>query len=280
MKLILVTLLAFVSTLSMQAQQDSIYLWPGKVPFEKKAKKPAVISTRSNGNTMRISEVTNPQILVFEPKKENKTGIGVIVSPGGGYSILAFDKEGTEVAEWLNTLGYTAFVLQYRVPQNREAALADVQRAIRLVKSKATDYNLDTDKIGVMGFSAGGSLSARAATRFNEQVYTSVDALDTLSARPAFAGLIYPAYLDEGYNRALTPELTLSHNTPPFFIFGTADDPYGNSCLVMTTALRDRKLPVELHYLARGGHGYGLRKGSNAAETWPELMAIWLKKFE
>jgi acetyl esterase/lipase len=127
-----------------------------------------------------------------------------------------------------------------------------------------------------MGFSAGGSLSARASTNFNKKTYVPVDNLDSLSCRPSFTMLIYPAYLDQGPNLTLTPELELSKDVPPIFIFQTADDPYGNSALVMAGALRNAKLPVELHLLSSGGHGYGLRTGKLAAETWPVLAEKWL----
>ena len=133
--------------------------------------------------------------------------------------------------------------------------------------------------MGVMGFSAGGSLSARAATMASNKTYQPIDKTDSLSCRPDFALLIYPAYLDLGNNRSLTPELIVNQQTtPPMFIFATADDTYGNSALVMTTALRDSKIPVELHFMPKGGHGYGLRPGNIAAETWPELAEKWLKR--
>src|SRR5690606_6219978 len=194
------------------------------------------------------------------------------------YHILAWDLEGLEIAQWLNHLGFTAFVLEYRVPTKQEGALMDIQRAIRLVRSRAGEWDLDPDKIGVMGFSAGGSLSARASTGFNKKTYDIIDRSDEVSSRPDYSLLIYPAYLDQGENRSITPELTVDKSTPPMFIFATADDPYANSALVMATALRDAKVPVELHLLPYGGHGYGLRKGSEAGETWPVLAEKWLNK--
>ena len=127
-----------------------------------------------------------------------------------------------------------------------------------------------------MGFTAGASLSARASTLFKKQTYTPVDKIDSLSCRPSFTMLIYPAYLDQGPNLTLTTELQISKEVPPMFIFQTADDPYGNSALVMAGALRTAKVPVELHFLSKGGHGYGLRTGKTAAETWPLLAAKWL----
>lgn len=127
-----------------------------------------------------------------------------------------------------------------------------------------------------MGFSAGGSLSTRTTTLYNEATYKPVDKADEQSARPAFCALIYPAYLDKGENRSLTPELKVNGSTPPMFLFATADDPYGNSALVMAGAMRDAKAPVELHFYDKGGHGYGLRKGNPAADVWPQLMEKWL----
>ena len=278
MRLIFTALLFFVILLSQAQARDTIFLWPNKVPGEIDVKHTAIKSKNTKGNVIRLSKVTNPSLIVFKPEKANKSGAAIIVCPGGGYNILAVDKEGYEVAEWLNKLGYTAFVLQYRVPQKQKGALNDVQRAIRLVKSKSDIYKLNPNKIGVMGFSAGGSLCARAATLFKEDSYSKIDSIDYQSSRPNFSMLIYPAYLDKGENRSLTPELKISGNTPPSFIFGTADDKYGNSSLVMATALRDNHVPVELHYQYKGGHGYGLRSGNVAAERWPALAENWLKR--
>jgi acetyl esterase/lipase len=156
--------------------------------------------------------------------------------------------------------------------------LQDAQRAIRLVRKNSKAYGIDPDRIGIMGFSAGGSLSARAATRFGTKHYAPVDASDSLSCRPSFALLIYPAYLDQGINRSLTPEITLSDQTPPMFLFETIDDPYGNSAIVMAGAMRDARLRPEVHLLPEGGHGYGLRPGKRAAEAWPVLAAEWLAR--
>ena len=166
-----------------------------------------VFSPDTNRSVIRISEVTNPAVIVYPAASEHNNGAGVVVCPGGGYNILAIDLEGYEIASWLNTLGYSAFVLQYRVPRKQEGALQDVQRAIRVIRSKAEEWNLDPDKLGVLGFSAGGSLAARAETRYNDRTYKSVDMADSLSCRPAFGVLIYPAYLDQGPGRTLTPEL-------------------------------------------------------------------------
>ena len=277
MKNLFVFLLLLFLSISTNAQKrEIIYLWPGKVPGELKEKQPPVIDTSKNDKILRFDEVTNPAIEVFLPDKAIKSGSAVIVCPGGGYNILAYDLEGTEIAGWLNRLGFTAFVLQYRIPDKKGGALQDVQRAMRIVRNNPQKWNIDPEKIGVMGFSAGGSLSARASTLFNKKTYPPVDKSDSLSCRPSFTMLIYPAYLDQGPGLTLTPELELSKDVPPIFIFQTADDPYGNSALVMAGALRNAKLPVELHFLSTGGHGYGLRPGKVAAETWPLLAEKWL----
>jgi acetyl esterase/lipase len=277
MKNLFVFLLLLFLSISTNAQKrEIIYLWPGKVPGELKEKQPPVIDTSKNDKILRFDEVTNPAIEVFLPDEAINNGSAVIVCPGGGYNILAFDLEGTEIAGWLNRLGFTAFVLQYRIPDKKGGALQDVQRAMRILRNNPQKWNIDPEKIGVMGFSAGGSLSARASTLFNKKTYPPVDKSDSLSCRPSFTILIYPAYLDQGPSLTLTPELELSKDVPPIFIFQTADDPYGNSALVMAAALRNAKLPVELHILSTGGHGYGLRPGKVAAETWPLLAEKWL----
>ncbi len=277
MKFNLLIIAIFISVFSYSQTRDTLYLWSGNVPGEKGIKHAPIQSNDSKGNVSRLKEVTNPALVVYKPEKANSSRAGILICPGGGYSILAIDKEGYEIAEWLNSLGYTAFVLQYRVPQKQQGALNDIQRALRLVRAKADDYHLNPKKIGVLGFSAGGSLCARASTQFHSDSYAKTDATDSLSCRPDFAVLIYPAYLDQGENRSLTPELTINESTPPFFIFGTADDKYGNSSLVMASALRDNKIPLELHVMAQGGHGYGLRPGNMAAETWPVLLQGWLQ---
>jgi acetyl esterase/lipase len=257
--------------------QDIIHVWPGSVPGETSPKKAAVPTSDSSNHVVRLTDVTDPTLQVFKPEGKGN-GAAVIICPGGGYQILAINLEGYEIAKWLSHLGYTAFVLQYRVPKKQEGALQDVQRAIRIVKGQATQWQLNPEKIGVMGFSAGGSLSARISTLYNRDSYPKTDAIDNIDAKPAFTLLIYPAYLDQGTNRSITPELNIDAQTPPMFLFATADDPYGNSALVMAGALRDAKVPVELHFYAKGGHGYGLRSGNTAAEVWPALAQKWLQQ--
>lgn len=253
------------------AQESERNIWPDKRPAEVVLKKGKMKQTMGEDDILRIQQMPVPTLQKFPVVKSPK-GKVVIVCPGGGYQILAVNHEGTEIAQWLNALGYTAYVLRYRVPDNREGALQDVQRAIRIARAENPGK-----QVGVIGFSAGASLTARAATRFQSPSYTATDETDTQSARPDFAALIYPAYMDEGEHHTLTPELTITEQTPPFFVFQTADDHYGNSALVISQALRNHKIPVQLHIYEEGGHGYGLRANlAEAASKWPKLMEEWL----
>jgi len=257
---------------------EKIYLWPGEVPGMNEEKSEPVIAPDRGDQVIRIAQVTNPSLEVFRPERSKHNGAGIIVCPGGGYHHLTVDKEGNEVAKWLNELGYTAFVLQYRVPDQYEGALSDMQRAIRMVRSRAGEWRLDTEKLGVLGFSAGASLSVRASTSYDTDNYPASDSMDEASCRPDFALLIYPGGLDKGENLSLSPDIVIKNETPPMFIFGTADDTHGNSNLVMAKAMRDAGIPAELHLMPEGGHGYGLRSGNVAAETWPVLAEAWLMR--
>lgn len=253
------------------AQENERCIWPDKRPAEVTLERGKMKQEMGDDGILRIQQMPVPTLQKFPVVKSPK-GKVVIVCPGGGYQILAVNHEGTEIAQWLNALGYTAYVLRYRVPDNREGALQDVQRAIRIARAENPGK-----QVGVMGFSAGASLTARAATRFQSPSYTATDETDTQSARPDFAALIYPAYMDEGEHHTLTPELTITEQTPPFFVFQTADDRYGNSALVISQALRNHKIPVQLHIYEKGGHGYGLRANlAEAASKWPKLMEEWL----
>ena len=258
--------------------QQIIQLWPGNVPGATQGKHPPIISNDPQGHLIRLTDITDPTLTIFPAQASKRNGAAVIICPGGAYQILVINLEGTEIAKWLNGLGYTAIVLEYRVPNNRQGALQDVQRAIRIVRSQCRKYHVDSSKIGLIGFSAGGSLTARASTEYQKQTYLPIDSIDSLSCRPDFSLLIYPAYLDEGPNHSLTPELKVNQLTPPMFIFAANDDPYGNSTLVMTEAMRQAKASVELHYYPHGGHGYGLRPGNPAAEAWPPLAKKWMAK--
>ena len=276
---ILALTIPFLGLCASAVAQKTIELWPGKVPGETKPKAEAVISENSTEDVKRIGEVTNPLLEIFTPEQGTGNGIGIIICPGGGYSILAIDKEGYEVAAWFNKYGYTAFVLQYRVPKKREGAFMDIQRAVRIVRQRSGDWNLNPGSVGVMGFSAGANLSARASTLYDKQVYAPVDRTDSVSSRPDFAILIYGGGIPRNDNDNPTPEIS-PEKTPPVFLFVTADDRTASGSLATASALREANVPVEFHMLPTGGHGYGLREGNRAAVTWPGLAKTWLETLD
>lgn len=262
---------------NLWAQTDSLYLWTNAVPNEPKPKSVPVPITLEDGS-IRVIEVTNPFLAVFEPKPSRKNGKAIIVCPGGAYVRLAVHKEGYAVADWLSDLGYTVFVLHYRVPDKRDGALQDLQRSLKLIRQKAKQYGIDPAKVGAIGFSAGAHLVTRAGMTEPTQRYPAQDAADHLSGMPDRMMIIYPGYLDGGPNRSLTPELKASANTVDTFIFQTMDDASALSSIALATALQNAKANVELHMLPKGGHGYGMYPGNIAAETWPKLLEVWLKE--
>ncbi|MHB1177443.1 MAG: alpha/beta hydrolase [Daejeonella sp.] len=278
MKFISISILSCFITFSTFAQSNMIIkLWPGNVPGETEAKHAAKLHSDSSRNVRRIASITDPDLTVHRPGK-NANGAAIIICPGGGYNILAINLEGDEVASYFVEKGYTVFVLQYRVPQKQEGALQDAQRAIRIVRSRAAEWRLDPGKIGMLGFSAGGHLSALAATSFMKKTYTFIDDIDQVSSRPDFAVLIYPAYTATVQDKkVLNPLISVMKDTPPIFIFMTADD-QNDMPFPLAFALRELKLPFEMHIYASGGHGYGLRPGNPAAEKWPGLAEKWLIK--
>ena len=266
----------FLVTNCFSQNNEVIHLWKNAVPGSDSLKHPARVYPDTRGNVVRLTDITDPIVTVYRSKNSQQTNAGVIISPGGGNKYLAMNLEGTEIAAWLNTMGITAFVLQYRVPNQQKGSLQDIQRAIRLIRSKAKVWSIDTNKIGVMGFSAGGNLSARAATNFNDRTYAPEDKIDSFSCRPDFALLIYPGSLSKGADHKLIPELPVEKNDPPMFLFVANDDPIGLP-LSFAYALHEAKVPMELHVYPKGGHGYGLRAGNPAAEAWPKLAENWLR---
>jgi acetyl esterase/lipase len=247
-------------------------LWPGRTAIDQETVQP----DKGDG-VIRLTDIANPSMAVFPAPPTSSPTPAVLVCPGGGYAKLAYNKEGTEVAAWLNTLGITVGVLKYRVPNDREGALADAQRAMGLLRHHAMKWHIDPSRIGVLGFSAGGHLAARTSTNYAARTYPAVDEADTLPCRPDFTILIYPAYIAEG-NYTPAPDIPVIKDTPPAFILQTQDDSsYINSSIAYYIALKDAGVPAELHLFPEGGHGYGLRPSENAVSGWPVLCARWLK---
>ncbi len=251
----------------------TVELWPalaGKSTGEPVAGK--------DDGILRLTNVASPSIAVFPALAGDGRAPAVLVCPGGGYGILAYDLEGTEIAQWLNTLGITAVVLKYRVPDNREGAFADAQRAISLLRHNRRAWGIDAGHIGILGFSAGGHLAARTSAPASGRSYTPVDDADQLRCTPDFTVLVYPAYLADA-QLALPPEVTISRQTPPAFIVQTQDDKnYIDSSLAYYIAMKSAGKPAELHLFPEGGHGYGLRPSNHAVSGWPDLCGAWLSR--
>ena len=271
------------------AADSPIPLWPKGAPGEKGDLGPERDTTKPTDGlvggrkVIRLGNVSTPTLTVYRAPKDKANGTGVLVFPGGGYNILAMDLEGTEICEWLNSIGVTAVLVKYRVParagQPRWAApLQDAQRAMGMVRQRAAELGLDAKRIGVLGFSAGGHLAAAVSTNFDKRTYDPMDSADDVSCRPDFTILIYPAYLtvkEEGDK--VSPELKVTGDTPPTFLVQAEDDGVRvETSLFYYAALRNAKVPAEMHLYPVGGHGYGLRPSEKLVTTWPKRAEEWL----
>jgi len=233
---------------------------------------------------------------VYSPTGTN-TGVAMVVFPGGGYQVLAMDLEGTEICDWLNSKGITGVLLKYRVPVMREGpygestpALQDAQRTLSLVRYHAAEWHIDPHKIGVIGFSAGGHMVAATSTHYPKRSYRAEDAADRESCRPDFAIAVFPGHLTHGSPRdpqtwkgpgdlKLNPNIPVTSNTPPTFLLQAQNDPVDDvrNSMAYSIALRNAKVPVELHLYAEGGHAFGLRRTKFPITEWPQLVEKWLR---
>ena len=269
---------------------QTVPLWPSGAPGAKATTEPERDTTTSNDRAVagkpvvRLSNVTAPSLTIYPAPKGKNTGAAVLVFPGGGYRILAYDLEGTEICDWLNSIGMTAVLVKYRVPEPKgvpryQQPLQDAQRAVGIVRSHAKDWGVDPQRIGVLGFSAGGHLSAVLSNALAERTYPAVDKADGVSSHPDFAILVYPAYLsvnDKG--ETLAPEVKPSEQTPPTFIVQAENDkPFIGGTLLYYRALADAKAIAEMHLFSTGGHGYGLRSTDDPVTTWPQMAEAWLR---
>jgi acetyl esterase/lipase len=284
--------LCFVSLIAAAAQAapiGPIPLWPGQAPGEKGNIGHEYDTTTDQDRlaggkrVMRITNVTVPTLTVYQPPQDKRTGAAVPVFPGGGYRIVAWDIEGTEICAWLNSIGVTGILVKYRVPAREGLPrylppLQDAQRAMGMVRTRSKEWGIDPHRIGVLGFSAGAHLSAALSTNFEKRVYPRVDDADGLSCRPDFAVLIYPGGIVPQGSDKLSPELSVGPNAPPTFLVQTEDDPVRvENSLAYYTALKAAKVPVEMHLYPTGGHGYGLRPSKDAVATWPARAEQWLR---
>jgi acetyl esterase/lipase len=257
-------------------EPEVIDLWPARSMPGKPATAPESEVPRNDG-FHRITNVSQPTLTFFPAPLSNKQPTpAVIVCPGGAYKYVVTDKEGTEIAAWLNRHGFSALVLKYRVPDNRDGALMDLQRAISLTRSRATTWHLLPDKIGVIGFSAGGHLAARASSTFNSRSYPVSDPIDRVSCRPDFAILVYPAYLATPDGRT-SPDLNLSAAIPPTLFVHTDDDSaHIAGSKAYHKSLDAARIPNQFLLYPTGGHGYALHAPA-PANAWPDAAISWLK---
>lgn len=285
--ILLASVLAILPVATFAADAP-IRLWPAEAPGEtggigeeKDMSQPGK-GLVAEKPIIRLGNVSQPSITVYRPAKDEDTGAAVVVCPGGGYSILAWDLEGSEVCEWLNRIGVTGILLKYRVPARKdrprhEAPLQDAQRAVSYTRQHAAEWGIDPKRIGILGFSAGGHLAAVASHA--ERSYKSIDTTDETDCRPNFTVLIYPAYLvDKDKGDAMPPELPVSEKTPRTFIAMTMDDPVRvEGAFAYALAMKKVKASCELHVYPSGGHGYGLRATDKLVTTWPDRAADWMK---
>jgi acetyl esterase/lipase len=271
---------------------STLPVWPHAAPGAPSNPAPEIDTTTPKENLIagrplvRLGNVSSPTLTLYTPPEKN-TGAAVVVFPGGGYRILAIDLEGTEVCDWLTSVGITCVLLKYRVPDTgpypkSAAALQDAQRALGIVRSHAAEWHIDPQRIGVLGFSAGAHLAAALSTHFETRLYDPIDAADTLSCRPDFAVIVYPGYLaiaEENY--APNSEIRVTDKTPPAFIVQAEDDTvHVENATVYFLALKNAKVPAELHIYAQGGHGYGLRRTALPVTAWPQLVETWLRTIQ
>lgn len=270
------------------AEPTIINLWPDKPPGYQVTSGPEkdTSTAESRGvdgqSVIRLGNVSRPQLHIYPAPKESRNGTAVVICPGGGFSILAWDLEGTEVAAWLNSLGITAAVLKYRVP-TREAKIKwkppvqDAQRAIRHLRSNAKKWAINPKQIGILGFSAGGCTAAMTAVAGEESLYKPIDKIDDISPRPNFQILVYPAYLVDKQGN-LKPEVKVTKEAPPAFLVHAQNDPVTvKSSVKLFLALTNAGVPAALHVFQEGGHGYGLRPTEVPVTHWPELCEDWLR---
>jgi len=263
------------SSVSVFAQDSStvIALWQNGAPgFENRR------NEKEEAKEWWVKNVNNPSITVYLPPKEIATGAAVVICPGGGHRALVYNSEGKDPAKFLNSIGVVAFVLKYRSfreensPYKEENTKQDIFRAMRLARSIAPYYKIDTARIGVMGFSAGGELAGWVSYHSTDKNFASHDAVDYLSARPAFQILIYPGPL-------AVPD-SVAASAPPSFLLAANDDTCCSEPIVKLLLMhRKAKVPVEIHLYEQGNHAFnmGMRSSLNSLKTWPQRLADWLK---
>jgi len=301
MKRLLISILIASIIIPLTGQNQILPLWEGDPPNYRETGEVTIFDT---ADIVRVRNVQKPDIAIFLPSKKNATGEAVVICPGGGYGILAYDWEGSDIARWLNSRGISAFVLKYRLPGSKsnivahKSPLMDAQRAMRMVRANAEKWNIDPAKIGVMGFSAGGHLASTLSTHYDDGDSSSPDPVEQESCRPDFSVLVYPVIsfteefqhsgsrinlvgedADEELVKYYSNELQVTKDTRPAILIHSDDDkgvPVENS-IVYYKALRANKISSELHIYPYGGHGYSLAIGQGHLSTWPDRVIDWIR---
>jgi acetyl esterase/lipase len=287
-----IAFLYLASPLHASEKPRIVELWPGKPPEEpgtigaelqRMSKQSVKTQVEITEPTRLITNVTKPTLTIYRPAKDKDTGAAVIICPGGGYWDLFWQIEGEEVARWLNTLGVTGIILKYRVPRRADEPkgvparrpLQDAQRAVSLVRSKAKDWGIDPDRIGIIGFSAGGHLAIATATSFEKRTYEEQDAIDKVSCRPNFAIPVYSGYLKE----LLEKGMKVPAKTPPVFLAHGSEDLISTPehSALMYLALKRAGVSAELHIYARTAHDFGVRQSDRPYATWTQSCAHWMR---
>jgi endo-1,4-beta-xylanase len=271
-----------IATLCAQAQKngDILPLWPGGAPGSENMtdRKEVVTQPSKPGDSLKVSNIHNPSLIVYLPPQDKATGAGMIVAPGGGHRFLSIDTEGTNVAEWLNSVGVAAFVLKYRLAREpdspykvEEHPFADAQRAIRMIRARSAEWHVNPAKIGVMGFSAGGEVAVMASTRYDMGRPDVAESIERQSSKPDYQILIYPGIRVEN--------VKVTKDTPPTFLL-CADNDKGPSMAIPALYLELKKagVPAELHIYNSGGHGFGYRPGAMPVikSTWVLRLQDWM----
>jgi acetyl esterase/lipase len=273
-----------------------IDVWPGSAPGEggiSGEETSRILASKIVGPTKLITNVSKPTLTILRPAPERNTGTAMVICPGGGYTNLFWELEGEEVAAWLNSLGITGIILKYRVPRRPgevrgeppAAPLLDAQRAVSLVRHRASEWHIDPKRIGMIGFSAGGHLALATATGFETRRYARIDEIDDVSSRPDFAILCYSGLLKAKDRDEIAPSIRIPANTPPIFLAHASDDTTAiggsnpDNSAIMYVALQRAKVPVELHIFGNGSHDFGVRTNTKLAASWMELGVKWLRNY-
>ncbi len=279
---------------AMAAEPIVVDVWPGKVPGDVGIKGEENTryyeSALIRGPTKLITNVTKPTLTIYQPAQETNTGTAMLICPGGGYHDLFWELEGEEVAAWLNAQGMTGIILKYRCPRRPGdvkgepplGPLLDAQRAVSLVRSRAAEWRIDPNRIGMVGFSAGGHLALATATSFEKRNYDPIDAIDDVSCRPDFAVLCYSGYLKAKDKDEIAGGIRIPAKTPPIFLAHATDDSISDAehSAFMYLALKRAGVAAELHVYATGNHDFGVRQNDKLPSTWTNLCLKWLRSRE